>query len=98
MERLKTKHEVNNYLLMAQNGHMPLFFREWLPQQSTKVINYSSASKNVKSVFQKLSRHRSIDKMQTAIISMDQDERSEFMSSFLKMVEYNSLKETQLLQ
>lgn len=100
LNKLKTEHDVKNYLIMAQNGHMPLFFKEWIQknQNSEHYISYNNASKTVKDVFTALSRHRTITKMQTAIISMDQDKRDIFMSSFMKMVEYNSLKETTLLQ
>lgn len=103
MNKLNTKHEIENYLLMAQNGHMPLFFKEWLVQPSEKAISsnkisYMRASKNVKSVFNDLSRHKTLSKMQTAIISMETEKRDEFMISFLKMVEHKNLKESFLLQ
>lgn len=100
MNKLETEHDVKNYLLMAQNGHMPLFFKEWIQknQNGEHKISYNNASKNVKDVFTGLSRHRTINKMQTAIISMEDEKRDMFMSSFMKMVEYNSLKETTLLQ
>lgn len=85
---------------MAQNGHMPLFFKEWIDtnQNSEHLISYNNASKTVKDVFHRLSKHRTLTKMQTAIISMDESSRKTFMSSFMKMVEYNHLKETTLLQ
>lgn len=82
---------------MAQNGHYPLFFKEWIKDEQTK-INYNDAKKSLKSTFTKLSRHRTLDKLQTAIISMDKESRDEFINSFLKVVEYNSLKEMNLLQ
>ncbi len=98
LNKINTKHEIENYLTMAQNGHLPLFFKEWISAPKSKNISYINATRNVKSVFKDLSRHRTLSKMQTAIISMEANKRNEFMYSFFKMVEHKNLKETTLLQ
>ncbi len=94
------KIDYKNFLKMAQTGYCPLFFGEWLNESfdQSQNINLRKASHNVKHVFNQLSRHNSIEKKKTALISMDKISREEFIRSFFKVVEHEILKENTRLQ
>lgn len=92
--------ELKNYIKIARTGHYPLFEPSWLAQGKG---NYSkmtirNANQNVKEVFQKISRHRSVERKKMAIERMDHNERQDFVQSFIKLVEYNVLENCKTLQ
>jgi hypothetical protein len=92
--------DYKNFLKIAQTGHYPLFFGEWLNQSFNQAqgVTIRKASHNVKHVFNQLSRHNTIEKKKTALIGMDRLSREEFIRSFFKVVEYEILKENTKLQ
>jgi len=85
---------------MAQIGHYPLFFSEWLPQSLNinQTLSFKSAGNNVKHTFKLLERHTTIEKKKTALIGMEKKSREEFIRSFLKIVEHETLKSITSLQ
>lgn len=92
--------DYKNYLRLAETGHYPLFFNEWVQESFTQdqQLNVRKASHNVKHVFSQLSRHKTIEKKKTALIGMDRLSREEFIRSFFKVVEHEILKENKNLQ
>lgn len=94
------KIDYKNFLKIAQTGHYPLFFGEWLDQSfsQAQTVNIRKASHNVAHIFGQLSRHNTIEKKKTALIGMDKLTREEFIRSFFKVVEYEILKENTKLQ
>lgn len=92
--------DYKQFLQMAQTGHYPLFFNDWLSESLTKEesLNYVSATKNIKNVFNNLSKHRTLEKKKTALISMETNERNDFIRSFFKVVEHEALKDLKTLQ
>lgn len=100
---MKNTPSINNslkgYIELAKTGHYPLFFQEWLDgsMKEARPISFTSANKNVKELFKKLSKHRTIEKKKTALISLNELEREEFIRSFFKVVERDILKDLKSL-
>lgn len=100
MSEKAPKVDFKNYLEMAKYGHYPLFFEEWLSdsfEENSPTIT-RKATHNVRHVFNLLSRHNTVEKKKTALISMDKTSRQEFIRSFFKIVEDDILKENRTLQ
>ena len=99
-ETKKVRMEYKNYIDMATIGHYPLFFSEWLPQSLNKKndLSFKKAGHNVKHIFKLLERHKTIEKKKTALIGMEKKSREEFIRSFLRVVEHESLKRMNNLQ
>lgn len=94
------KSDYKNYLKLAETGHYPLFFDDWLSESfiQGQQLTFSKASRNVKHVFNQLARHRTLEKKKTALIGMDKTSREEFIRSFFKVVEHEMLKDMKSLQ
>jgi hypothetical protein len=92
--------KIENFVKIAQIGHYPLFFDDWLSSslKEKKSLTFMNASKNVKAVFTNLERHRTIEKKKTALIGMEKESREEFIRSFFKVVEHEMLKDLKTLQ
>jgi hypothetical protein len=105
MEKTSVKTEYYNYLRIAQTGHYPLFFNDWLSdsldlndRDNSEKLNIRKASHNVKHVFNQLAKHRTLEKKKTALIGMDKLSREEFIRSFFKVVEHKVLEDVKTLQ
>lgn len=100
MTRTTSKDEYQNYLEMGKYGHFPLFFEEWMSKSLEKPhsVPPRKANHNVRQVFNLLSRHKTLDKKKTALISMDRLSREEFIRSFFKIIEDDILRENNNLQ
>ena len=96
----QVKTDFNNYVQMAQIGHYPLFFDDWLHSSldQKQAMTFRKATHNVKHVFNQLAKHRTLEKKKTALIGMDKVSREEFIRSFFKVVEHEILKEVTSLQ
>ncbi len=99
MQTLK-KENYKNYLQLAQTGHYPLFFDEWVHASMNQgsLISLKRANHNVRSVFNLLDRHKTVEKKKTALMTLDKITREEFIRSFFKIVEHEVLKEDLTLQ
>lgn len=100
MQKQSVKTDYYNYLKIAQTGHYPLFFNDWLTDSldQTNNLNIRKASHNVKHVFNQLAKHKTLEKKKTALIGMDRLSREEFIRSFFKVVEHNILEDVKTLQ
>lgn len=89
-----------NFIKLAQTGHYALFPEKWVLEslQSGEVPKYRNANKNVREVFKTLSKHKSLQKKQTVLMSLPDDKRQEFIRSFYCVVEHNLLNEVKTLQ
>ena len=94
------KADYHNYLKMAQTGHFPLFFDQWLNDslQTNSKLTFRKASHNVKHVFNQLAKHKTLEKKKTALIGMDRISREEFIRSFFHVLENEMLKDNIKLQ
>jgi hypothetical protein len=96
MRKLQDTHGLDQLIEAGSSGHFPLFYKSWILEsfaqsQNAKKITFSKAAENVHRIFKKIERHTSIERKMTAISAMKADERSEFVLSFMKMVEFRSL-------
>jgi hypothetical protein len=96
----KESSNADNFVKIAQIGHYPLFFNDWVTSSlnDKQALTFMNASKNVKQVFSNLERHRTIEKKKTALIGMEKSSREEFIRSFFKVVEHEVLKDLTSLQ
>lgn len=94
------KSDYNNYLQLAQIGHYPLFFNDWVKTSlnQKQKMTFRKANHNVKHVFNQLARHKTLEKKKTALIGMDRISREEFIRSFFMVVEHEMLKDLKSLQ
>lgn len=100
MKEKNKAEDYKNFISMGTTGHYPLFYPEWLTQSLSQKqkVNVKKAGHNVKHTFKLLSRHKTIEKKKTALIGMDRVSREEFIRSFFKIVEHESLKRIEKLQ
>lgn len=100
MQNNKVQSDYDHFVKLAQSGYYPLFFNDWVhtSMQQTQNINFRKASHNVKHVFNQLSKHRTVEKKKTALISMDKLTREEFIRSFFTVIEHEILKDNKTLQ
>ena len=54
-------------------------------------MSFSRAAETVHKIYRQIERHHSIEKKKTAIKALGNDERKDFVLSFMKMVEYRAL-------
>lgn len=100
MELNKTnKTDHLSFLKLGETGFFPLFYQEWLESslQKTPNMTLKKAAYNVKSTFEHLSSHATIEKKKTALIGMDSDSREEFIRSFFKVIEHQILRDLKSL-
>lgn len=96
MRKLAETNQGLNHLLEAgSSGFFPLFHQDWIKESLQDAhhprISFSKAAENVERYYQQIKRHSSIERQQTALMAFNQDERNEFIRSFIKMVEFRSL-------
>ncbi|MCO4755738.1 MAG: hypothetical protein KC478_14755 [Bacteriovoracaceae bacterium] len=98
-QTISVGNSMKSYINMAKTGHYPLFFSEWLDGslKEARPVSYKNAKQNVNEVFDKLAKHKSIERKKTMMESLSTDERSEFIQSFFKMVERDILKDLKSL-
>ena len=89
-----------NFIKIARTGHYPLFFDQWLSESliQKQNLSFKKAGHNVQHTFKQLERHSTIEKKKTALLGMDRISREEFIRSFFKIVEHETLKEVNTLQ
>lgn len=97
---MQTQKIYKNYLQMAQTGHYPLFFDEWVQTSLNQksLMTLKKANHNVMSIFNLLERHKTVEKKKTALMTLDKLTREEFIRSFFKIVEHEALKDDLTLQ
>lgn len=90
---------MKSYIYLAKTGHCPLFFEEWLDQslKEARPVSYRNASQNVKELFTRLAKHRSVERKKTLLTSLSESERDDFIRSFFKLVERDILKDLKTL-
>jgi hypothetical protein len=84
--------ELGLLLSLAASGHLPLFHQDWIRDSFTdpRRLSFARATRIVEEGLKRLERHQSYDRKQTALGAFTNSERSEFIQSFFKMVEYKT--------
>jgi hypothetical protein len=96
MRKLQDRQELDQLIEAGSFGHFPLFYQSWIRESFSdsnelKKITFSRAAETVHKIFDKIERHRGIEKKKVAIQALTDVERNQFIVSFIKMVEYRTL-------
>ena|SRR5690554_6753111 len=99
-QNLNVNNAMKGYINLAKTGHYPLFFEEWLNDSLKEgtAVSYRSASENVKDLFKKMAKHRSLERKRTMLTGLPEEQRDQFIRSFFKLVERDILKDLKSLQ
>jgi len=96
MRKIQEAQGLDQLIEAGSTGYLPLFYQEWITesfadQNQVKIMSFSKAAETVHKVYRQIERHHSIEKKKTAIQALKNDERNDFVLSFMKMVEYRAL-------
>jgi hypothetical protein len=96
MRKMQDKHELDQLIEAGSSGYFPLFYQSWILESfsnpsEVKRMSFSRAAETVHRVFGQIERHASIERKKTAIHALKDEERKDFILSFMKMVEYRAL-------
>lgn len=80
----------------GSSGFFPLFYQDWIHESfadkaMSQKISFSRAAETVHKVYKQIERHSSIERKKTAIQALKNEDRKDFILSFMKMVEYRTL-------
>ncbi len=96
MRKLKDTHGLDHLIEAGSSGYLPLFYQDWIHESFSDLtecrkMSFSHAAETVHRVYKQIERHHSIERKKTAIQALQNDERKDFVISFMKMVEYRML-------
>lgn len=96
MRKLQEAQGLDQLIEAGSSGYFPLFYQDWILESFSDVaevkrMSFSRAAETVHKVYKQIERHSSIERKKTAIQALQNDERKEFVLSFMKMVEYRAL-------
>lgn len=96
MRKLQEAQGLDQLIEAGSSGYFPLFYQDWIHESyadhiEAKRISFSRAAEVVHRVYKQIEKHHSIDRKKTAIQALKDDERKDFVLSFMKMVEYRAL-------
>ncbi len=80
----------------GSSGYFPLFYQDWIHESfadkaTVQKISFSRAAETVHRFYKQIERHSSIERKKTAIQALGNEDRTDFILSFMKMVEYRTL-------
>jgi len=96
MRKLQEASGLDQLIEAGSSGYYPLFYQDWILESysdanEVKRMSFSRAAETVHRIYKEIERHHSIEKKKIAIQALKNDERKDFVLSFLKMVEYRTL-------
>lgn len=96
MRKMQETQGLDQLIEAGSSGHFPLFYQDWIHESmadinEVKKMSFSKAAETVHRFYRQIERHTSIEKKKTAIQALKNEERKDFVLSFLKMVEYRTL-------
>lgn len=96
MRKMQDAQGLDQLIEAGSTGYFPLFYQDWIHESfkdvsEVKKISFSRAAETVHRVYKQIERHHSIERKKTAIQALQNDERKDFVLSFMKMVEYRAL-------
>ena len=97
----KNKNEdLERLLKLGTKGHFPLFYPDWITKAFKKMpvfakmpCNLKIAETRVNQVFDLISKYQNLDRQRTALLSLRENDREEFIMSFIHMVEARMMDE-----
>ncbi len=96
MRKMQEAQGLDQLIEAGSTGYLPLFYQEWITESfadknEVKRMSFSRAAETVHKIYRQIERHHTIEKKKTAIQALANDERKDFVLSFMKMVEYRAL-------
>jgi hypothetical protein len=96
MRKMQEAQGLDQLIEAGSTGYLPLFYQEWITESfadksEVKKMSFSRAAETVHKVYRLIEKHHSIERKKTAIQAMNNEERKDFVLSFMKMVEYRTL-------
>lgn len=96
MRKLEEAAGLDQLIEAGSSGYFPLFYQDWIlesfkDQGIVHKLSFSRAAETVHRVYKQIERHHSIERKKTAIQALKQEDRKDFVLSFMKMVEYRAL-------
>jgi hypothetical protein len=96
MRKMQDKQELDQLIEAGSSGYFPLFYQDWIHESFSDVaevkrMSFSRAAETVHRVFGQIERHSSLERKKTAIQALKNEDRRDFVLSFMKMVEYRTL-------
>lgn len=96
MRKLQEAQGLDQLIESGSAGFYPLFYQDWIHEsmkdpKEVRQMSFSRAAETVHRVYKQIERHSSIERKKTAIQALKNDERKDFILSFMKMVEYRAL-------
>ena len=90
MRKMQDAQGLDQLIEAGSAGFFPLFYQDWIHESfadvsEVKRMSFSRAAENVHRVYKLIERHSSIERKKTAIQALKNDERKEFVLSFMKM-------------
>ncbi len=103
MRKMQEAQGLDQLIEAGSTGYLPLFYQEWITESfadksEVKKMSFSRAAETVHKVYRLIEKHHSIERKKTAIQAMNDEERKDFVLSFMKMVEYRALDRVKELQ
>lgn len=96
MRKLQEAQGLDQLIEAGSAGFFPLFYQDWIHESfsdtaEVRRMSFSRAAETVHRVYKQIERHSSIERKKTAIQALKNEERKDFVISFMKMVEYRAL-------
>lgn len=96
MRKMQEAQGLDQLIEAGSTGYLPLFYQDWILESFqdasvVKKMSFSKAAETVHRVYKQIERHHSIERKKTAIQALQDNERKDFVLSFMKMVEYRAL-------
>lgn len=96
MRKMQEAQGLDQLIEAGSSGYFPLFYQDWIHESFADVVevkkmSFSRAAETVHRVYKQIERHNSIERKKTAIQALKDEERMDFVLSFMKMVEYRAL-------
>lgn len=96
MRKLVEAQGLDQLIEAGSSGYFPLFYQDWIHESfadrsTVQKMSFSRAAETVHRVYKQIERHSSIERKKTAIQALRDEDRMDFVLSFMKMVEYRAL-------
>jgi hypothetical protein len=96
MRKLVEAPGLDQLIEAGSSGYFPLFYQDWIHESFAdksiaQKMSFSRAAETVHRYYKQIERHSSIERKKTAIQALKDEDRNDFVLSFMKMVEYRTL-------
>jgi hypothetical protein len=96
MRKLQEAQGLDQLIEAGSAGFYPLFYQDWIHESMSdttevKRLSFSQAAETVHRVYKQIEKHSSLERKKIAIQALKNEERKDFVLSFIKMVEYRTM-------